>query len=285
MTGLLLLLAGLPSSGKSTLAGAIQAHLPSCLPQRYPNIKIVDPDCFRGNEHKLLPFRPEDEPKIKKRLIEITIEYLKAGYAVIVDDLNYYQSMRHDLLRLALELDVPYSTIFVNTPIEVCLTWNEKRGRKIPNELIEKIAQKFDYFGRYAWDQPDFAVNFVSSNFTLDAFLKQLCEFLEKHTQRRPYFQSRDASLTIQPPSIKNFLDVRSRKIISDFIMDRDLKIQQKEIKQLRKELLRKSPANLEEVQQILDEFQGSLELLTNKKSDPAKSNQKKFNSTNPSRH
>lgn len=283
-TRLLVLLAGLPSSGKSTLAEAILAHLPLCLPPPHPSIIIVDPDCLRGKEHKPLQFRPENEPGIKQKLLENTTKYLQAGYIVIVDDLNYYQSMRHDLLRLAVELDVPYCIIFVNTPLEVCLTWNEKRGFKIPNELIEKIARKFDYFGRYAWDQPDFVVDLSSSNFSLDVFLKQLCEFLEKNTQRRPYFQSKGADLTIQPPSIKHSLDVQSRKIISEFFKDRELLILQKEIAKHRKELLGKNPANLEETQQILREFRKFLELLAYKNSDQAKNDPKKFNSANPSR-
>ncbi len=259
MERFLVILAGLPSSGKTTIAQAMKTHFPADLPAPCPAITIIDPDRFRGEKGEQLEFHPEDEPKIKQKVIEEAARQLQAGLITIIDDLNYYQSMRHDLLQLALLNNVPFLLIFVNTPLETCLRWNERRGMKIPNKLIEKIAHKFDYFERYAWDQPDFTIDPSYPDFDLQAFIRQLSEFLKDHISRRPQLLSKSRIRSTQPPSTKELLDIRSRKIISEFNQNRMLLGQQQEITKLRKALLRKNPANLEEVEQFLEEFRNVL--------------------------
>ncbi len=284
MTGLLVILVGLPSSGKSTLAQALKAYLPSCSSSTCPDIQIIDPDVFRGEKQDQLPFRSEDEPQIKEQVLRVLAQSLGAGQVTIIDDLNYYQSMRHDLLQIALNANVPYLIVFVNTPLEVCKVWNKQRGSKIPEDVISKIALKFDYFERYAWDRPDFTINPSSPTFSKSEFLQQLCGFLEKNTHRRPQLSAAARIKTAQPPSIKQLLDVRSRRILSEFLAKNAFYPQQKEYAKFRRDLLRKNPANLEETEQILQEFRKVLETYVLRNGNQAKLNPKKFNAVKASR-
>lgn len=261
MPGFLVILAGLPSSGKSTIAQAMKAHFPTCLALTCPAITIIDPDRFRGEKGEQLQFHPEEEPLIKQKVMEEAVQQLRAGHIAIIDDLNYYQSMRHDLLQIALKEDVPYLIIFVNTPIETCKAWNKKRGLKIPDEIIEKIALKFDYFERYTWDRPDFIINPASTDYSPQKFLQELCDFLKNNIERRPQTQVMNNKKVTQPASIKQLLDVRSRKILSEFLAEKTLQSTQKEFLKIRRDFIRKNPVNLEEIEQLLQEFRKILEI------------------------
>ncbi len=259
--GLLVILAGLPSSGKSTIAQALKNFFPSCLPNTSPKIVIIDPDQFRGEDRGQMLFRPEEEPLVKKQLIESVTRNLRAGQIAIVDDLNYYQSMRHDLLHEALQANVAYLVIFINTPVEICKVWNKKRGSKIPDEVIDKISLKFDYFERYAWDQPDFNINPSATDFSQSQFLDRVCGFLKKNIQRRPRLQGAGHIKIIQPNSTHQMLDVRSRKMLSEFLGEKFQHSRKKEFLEIRRDLLKKNPVNLEETEQLLQKFRKTLEI------------------------
>jgi len=172
----LICLAGLPASGKSTFAFKIK-HV---FKNRYDikRIKIVDPDIIR-NKLSLKKFDPEKEQYVRKENLNIIRRELEKGFIVISDDLNYYSSMRHDLKIVTEDLKIRLIIIYVATPLEVCLKWNEKRGEPIPNEVIRKINKKFDKFDKYSWDFP-FARFILSDIIDIDnlveLFIKNLIE-------------------------------------------------------------------------------------------------------------
>ncbi len=144
-------LTGLPSSGKTTFAIILKKNIEKKFNTH--KVKIVDPDIIRQS---ITPskFDYKFEPEVReKNLTEISAE-LSKGKVVISDDLNYYSSMRHDLKMLAEDFNINFIIIYISTPFETCLKWNKKRGEPIPNEIIDKIHEKFDDFGKYKWDYP-----------------------------------------------------------------------------------------------------------------------------------
>jgi len=147
----LIILTGLPASGKSTLANSLCKALNDDL--GLPIAEIIDPDLIRTN---LFPkeFDPKKEKKVKKLKLKKIKSVLKNGKIAICDDLNYYRSMRNDLRKIALKLRIRYFIIHVSTPLKNCLEWNKSRGNPIPNDLIIKISRKFDAFKEYKWDIP-----------------------------------------------------------------------------------------------------------------------------------
>ncbi|MFW9822552.1 MAG: AAA family ATPase [Candidatus Thorarchaeota archaeon] len=152
----LLCLTGLPASGKTTFAKILKLNLEA----RFPNcsIRIVDPDIIR---YTMSPnkFDYKVEPQVREQSLQKIDTELRNGSIVISDDLNYYSSMRHDLKILADNLDIDFGIIYISTPFEICLKWNKNRGEPIPNEIIIKIHQKFDEFGKYKWDRPLFEID------------------------------------------------------------------------------------------------------------------------------
>ncbi len=148
----LICLAGLPASGKTTFAKILK----SSIEKRKKNlhVRIIDPDKIRNSITSNL-FDYEKEPIVRKENLKEIKNELGKGDIVISDDLNYYSSMRHDLKNIADTLNIDFFIIHINTPLEICLKWNEKRGEPIPNKIITRIHEKFDNFNRYRWDIPD----------------------------------------------------------------------------------------------------------------------------------
>jgi len=147
----LICLVGLPSSGKTTFANALEI----ALKKKFLNldVKIIDPDIIR---QKLTPdnFDPEKEQIVRNKNLETIKKELKRGYIVISDDLNYYSSMRQNLKGIADSLKLNFFIIHIATPLDICIKWNEKRGVPIPNVVINKIQEKFDNFNKYNWERP-----------------------------------------------------------------------------------------------------------------------------------
>ncbi len=160
----LICLVGLPASGKSTLAGILKESMSEEFKDR--KVKIIDPDLIRKS---LAPdiFDHEQEKKVRDMSLHAILSELKEGTIVISDDLNYYSSMRHDLKEIADALQLPFFIIHVATPLKTCLKWNEKRGKKIPDEVIERVHKKFDLFNKYQWDRPFYVVN-LSNTIDID---------------------------------------------------------------------------------------------------------------------
>ncbi|MFX1588691.1 MAG: adenylyl-sulfate kinase [Promethearchaeota archaeon] len=171
----LIILSGLPASGKSLFASKIKV----ILEKKYANfkIKIVDPDEIR---HKVSPmgFNYRKEHIVRKKSLKNVKLGLKNGFIVINDDLNYFSSMRHELKKIAENLNKKYFLIHVSTPIEKCIEWNNVRGNPIPNQLIYNIKEKFDDFGGYSWDIPA-KIYDMSQNSKVETIANDLINYIE----------------------------------------------------------------------------------------------------------
>ena len=151
MLNYLICLVGFPASGKSTFAQKFKEIIKQQSDES--SVIIIDPDIIRESiTHG--KFNHEKENIVRKNNLKAIRKALINGDIVISDDLNYYSSMRHDLMMIAETLKKGFFIIHIATPLETCLRWNEKRGKKVPNEVIQDVANKFDGFNRYKWDTP-----------------------------------------------------------------------------------------------------------------------------------
>jgi len=174
---ILIILTGLPASGKSTFAYKLKIFIEST--KEHAKVKIVDPDKIRD---KISPqkFDYSKEHTVREKNLKEVKSALKKGYTVISDDLNYFTSMRHDLKQISEDLKKEYFIIHIATPIEYCVLWNDKRGNPIPNQVIHNIKKKFDEFGSYSWDIPIEKYDLS----TLDHFDNKFENLMEKIEKR-----------------------------------------------------------------------------------------------------
>lgn len=258
----LIILVGLPASGKSTLAKCICKQLIEKYNIDDDQISIVDPDLIRN----LLTDNNDDfdynkEPQIREEALNKVQIELKTKNIVISDDLNYYHSMRRDLRMIAEDLNVPYFIVYVSTPIKICLDWNIIRGSPIPEDVIYVINEKLDKFDRYNWDKPTFSVDLSKINNIQETTL-EILKIIEYNLELREKtaINSRKKITNESLIKKKKELDLLTRRIVSELIKKQEMAVNNKIISKFRKEFIKKISKSELAVDQILSLFKESLE-------------------------
>ncbi|TXT54789.1 MAG: hypothetical protein BAJATHORv1_50040 [Candidatus Thorarchaeota archaeon] len=205
MTKILLVLCGIPASGKTTLANLISKHL------ALYNFELVSTDEWRDEKY-YAEFMPEKEHEVRKNALKKTEELLRAGRNVLHDDTNYYTSMRHELLELANQYQCRFGIIHVATPFETAVTWNAQRQSPLPELVIERIAKRFDNPGsKYSWDEPIKTIDMSRNEVTRE--LEELQEELSKLS----HASKEEAKTTISESEKR---DQITRKVMADFLRE-----------------------------------------------------------------
>jgi adenylylsulfate kinase len=107
---------GLPSSGKSTTAFALEHELIS---QGYLAY-VLDGDNIRHGLNKDLGFSPEDREENIRRIGEVAKLFADAGVITMTSFISPYRRER-DLARKLNHADgLPFVEVFVDTPLDVC---------------------------------------------------------------------------------------------------------------------------------------------------------------------
>ena len=211
----LIILCGLPASGKSTFARKFKSILENVRGQAI--VSIVDPDKIRKNLYSG-NFNHKKESIVRKRNLKNIRKALKSGFIVISDDLNYYTSMRHDLKEVAKKVDSSFYIIHISTPMSQCIIWNEKRGKPIPNNVVRNINQKFDLFDTYSWDKPIISID-LSEITNLEEKIKNILKIIEQDIKLTSE-QYKKSVLKKPMNRYKERLDQVTRKIVNQYASD-----------------------------------------------------------------
>ncbi|MEH2136983.1 AAA family ATPase [Nostoc sp.] len=130
----LILLIGLPGSGKSTFAKQLLAEC--------PQMSLISTDAIRG---QLFGSQALQGPWL---LIwrEVERQFQQAIYTAntaIFDATNAQRRHRREVIALARELGFTQITaIWVDTPVWLCLARNKRRSRQVPEEIILRMHRQ-----------------------------------------------------------------------------------------------------------------------------------------------
>jgi tRNA uridine 5-carbamoylmethylation protein Kti12 len=229
----LIILCGLPASGKSTFARNLKSFLEMNSNQE---VMIIDPDKIR-NELYSGTFDPRKENLVKKKNLKKIRKALKKGFIAISDDLNYYTSMRHDLKEVAEKRKVPFYIIYISTPVEQCIIWNDARGKSVPSNVINNIYEKFDYFNTYSWDKPFRTFNLSEIDNPVKE-IKQLLKEIEQNINLTIKQYVINKSQKFKNPYKEN-LDHITRKIVNHYMNNWNERSNVSKILSLRKEFIK----------------------------------------------
>ncbi len=109
-------LTGLPASGKSTTAFALEY----ALVKRGCAAYVLDGDNVRHGLNKDLAFSAKDRKENIRRVAEVARLFADSGMIVITSFISPYREEREFVRRLHKDSEFYFSEIFVDTPIQVC---------------------------------------------------------------------------------------------------------------------------------------------------------------------
>jgi adenylylsulfate kinase len=109
-------LTGLPSSGKSTTAYALELEL---FEKGFPAY-VLDGDNVRHGLNKDLGFSAADRAENIRRVAETAKLFADAGLIVITSFISPYRVERDFARRIHLESGLCFAEIYIDTPVEVC---------------------------------------------------------------------------------------------------------------------------------------------------------------------
>jgi len=124
---------GLPRSGKSTYAKALQeaGYVRLC------------PDDFRRAIHGR-SYHAAAEQLVWAVVDAAARALLMSGHAVIVDATNTIRYRRAGWLRIAREIGVPAEAFVMATSAEECHKRNRASPRPVPSEVIDRMAAQWE---------------------------------------------------------------------------------------------------------------------------------------------
>ncbi|KAL4432172.1 hypothetical protein ABPG77_005934 [Micractinium sp. CCAP 211/92] len=152
----LIVVAGLPSSGKSSVAAAL-AEACRALGQ---DVQVVDEDSlhFKRNESYK---DAAAEKQARGALMSAAERCLSRKRTVIFDSHNNIKGYRYQLWCHARSAGTRYCMVHVDTPVESCREWNAARPAEgaYSQEIFEDLACRFECpDSRNRWDSPLFMV-------------------------------------------------------------------------------------------------------------------------------
>ncbi len=197
----LILLIGLPASGKSVLAEKLKIEL------KYKHdlnkIHIIDTDIIRFRLFGAEFCHTNEKFTIEEKNNEI-LEKLKPGNIVIVDDLHYLTSMRHQFYEMCKKKGALSVPIYLSTPVSHCKKWNDKRGLPVPQKVIDEVERKFDIPGKkYQWDKTQ--LNFDPTSIKINKIVEKSIQFIEENFKK-------NINSSTKRKSIKKIQSINDRK-------------------------------------------------------------------------
>ncbi|HIK05551.1 MAG TPA: AAA family ATPase [Trichormus sp. M33_DOE_039] len=130
----LLLLIGLPGSGKSSLAKKLIAEC--------PQMQLISTDAIRGQLFGSEAIQGS-WLLIWREIAQQLQQAIATGKSVIFDATNAQRQHRREIITLARDIGFTHIIgVWVKTPVWLCLARNRKRLRQVPEDVILRMHRQ-----------------------------------------------------------------------------------------------------------------------------------------------
>ena len=177
---------------------------------------------------------------------------------ILLDDLFYYESMRHSYFKLAIELECVYvSLLFKCESVDLLLKRDAVREppRRVGERVVRKVFEKFEFFDHNDWESNFSRIELVDANSIIDhSYLEEFLRFVldkagllkEFLAQRKQADSSREISNGEKTFSLAHQSDLVLRRLVSQRLASESLSKSDKA--RLSKELAARKSAILDEI-------------------------------------
>ncbi|XP_029431816.1 protein KTI12 homolog [Rhinatrema bivittatum] len=204
----LVVLCGLPCSGKSRRAHELREHLAEGGSGR--KVHVVSEEAL-GVQRNAVYADSRKEKELRGTLRAEVERKLNKEDVVILDSLNYIKGYRYELFCLIKHTQTPYCLIHCLTAPEISFMWNSSRepeNQYMP-EIFDALVQRFEApDSRNRWDSPLFTVQKDD-----DLPLEDICNAIFHRKAPAP-----NQSTQSQPFSSTNYLHELD-KVTQDVVM------------------------------------------------------------------
>ncbi len=151
----ILVLMGLPASGKTTLSTV----LAKSLTEFHVHVVTYDQEVSLEKQKELVDKATSNEDeqvwkRERKAILAKVDQYLISDsdnkedkdLVVVIDDNNYYSSMRYEYHQLARKHEIGFCQLFLDLDLDRAKDVNSKRGEKeqVPEEVLDRMAAKME---------------------------------------------------------------------------------------------------------------------------------------------
>jgi len=152
----LVVMCGLPCSGKSTRCQELRLHLE----HHYPGKAI---HIIGDNDEQRRCYSSSKEEKTLRASLKSEVErHLTKDAVVIIDSLNYIKGYRYELYCMSKHLATAHCVLWCNVSPDTAHEWNSKREISplgYPPELMDALVMRFEPpDSRNRWDSPLFTI-------------------------------------------------------------------------------------------------------------------------------
>ncbi|XP_035907783.1 L-seryl-tRNA(Sec) kinase-like isoform X1 [Anopheles stephensi] len=233
-------LLGIPGSGKTTYCQQL-----AVLPSRSFEVVHVCYDCFikidenydkfrdasglyKLHRHKLLShveriilhMKRNDQPKLQEVLarwsdefgheLNISTQTMASDVVFLIDDNNYYRSMRTEWQKIARKLSIGYFETFFDPALSIAVQRNRARAQPIAEEVINHMWMRLEKPSGKLYDH-ELEVLRIQQNVDYDGIVQQI-QYCFENPLKPPTAQP-----AVQPmkQSTVHKIDIILRKLIS----------------------------------------------------------------------
>ncbi|XP_065841775.1 protein KTI12 homolog [Oscarella lobularis] len=190
----LVILCGLPCSGKSKTSSALREHF-SALGK---SVRVVS-DTDLAPRKNLAYADSKSEKEVRAALKTAVERELSDDVVVVLDSLNYIKGYRYELYCISKHNKTPHCVIHCATPIDICRQWNSQcsEEQRYRDDIFEGLILRFEEPNSMnRWDSPLFTIN-VGDSLPCDS----ICQAIFERKAPPP-----NQSTQSQPISAPNFL-------------------------------------------------------------------------------
>ncbi|KAL5019962.1 hypothetical protein ScPMuIL_002854 [Solemya velum] len=154
----LLILCGLPSSGKSRRAQELDDYLSNELNKKVNTIT----DHYDGRDKNVVYGDPGKEKNLRATLKSSVQRLLNKEDVVVVDSMNYIKGCRYELYCVTKAAHTPHCVVQCDTNAETACQWNQARDEtdRYTQEIFDALVMRFEPPApNNRWDSPLFLVH------------------------------------------------------------------------------------------------------------------------------